>query len=36
MWDIQLGKFTTPKKANVDLCLPEFSATKIVSWICHA
>ena len=34
-WETQAGKFTTSKKVNVDFCLPEFSATKIVSWKCH-
>ena len=34
-WETQSGKFTTSKKANIDFCLPEFSATKIVSWKCH-
>ena len=31
-WETQAGKFMTSKKLNVDFCLPEFSATKIVSW----
>ena len=31
MWETQAGKFTTSNKVNVDLCLPEFSATKILS-----
>ena len=35
MWEIQAGKFTTSQKVNVDFCLPEFSATKIVSWKYH-
>ena len=26
----------TSKKANVDFCLKEFSAMKIVTWKCHA
>ena len=34
-WGTQARKFTTSKKVNVDFCLPEFSATKIVSWKCH-
>ena len=34
-WETQSGKFTTSKKVNVDFCLPEFSATKIVMWKCH-
>ena len=35
MWETQCGKFTTSNKVNVDLCLPDFSATKIVKWKCH-
>ena len=35
MWETQSGKFTTSKKVNLDFCLPEFSATKIVTWECH-
>ena len=35
MWKTQAGKFTTSKKVNIDFCLPEFSATKIVTWKCH-
>ena len=31
----QSGKFTTPKKANVDFCLLEFSTTKIMTWKFH-
>ena len=31
----QDGKFTTSNKVNVDFCLLEFSATKIVTWKCH-
>ena len=31
MWETQAGKFTTSKKVDVYFCLPEFSATKIVS-----
>ena len=34
-WETQAEKFTTSNKVNVDLCLPEFSATKIVSWKCQ-
>ena len=34
-WETQAGKFTISKKVNVDFCLPEFSATKIVTWKCH-
>ena len=34
MWEAQAGKFTTSNKVNIDLCLPEFIATKIVSWKC--
>ena len=35
MQETQASKFTTSKKANVYFCLPEFSATKIVSWKFH-
>ena len=35
MWETQAGKFTTSNKVNVDLCLPEFSATKILSYKFH-
>ena len=35
-WYTQARKFTTSKKVNVDFCLPEFSATKIVTRTCHA
>ena len=35
LWETQSGKFTTSKKVNVDFFLPEFSATKIVTWIFH-
>ena len=31
MRETQAEKLTTSKKANVDFCLPEFSATKIVT-----
>ena len=31
----QAGKFTTLKKVRIQFCLPEFSATKIVTWTCH-
>ena len=34
-WGTQSGKLTTSKKAKVDFCLPELSATKIVTWKCH-
>ena len=34
-WETQAGKFTTSKKVNIDFFLPEFSATKIVTWKCH-
>ena len=34
MWENQAGKFTTSKKVNVDFCLLDFSATKIVMWKC--
>ena len=35
MWKTQAGKFTTPKKVNIEFFLPEFSVTKIVTWECH-
>ena len=35
MWETQSGNLMTSKKVNVDFCLPEFSATKIVTWKCH-
>ena len=35
MWETQARKFTTFKKVNVDLCLPEFCGTKVVSRKCH-
>ena len=35
MWEIQSGKFVTSKNMNVDIFLPEFSGTKIVTWKCH-
>ena len=31
----QSVKFTTSMKVNVELCLPEFGATKIVTWKLH-
>ena len=34
-WETQAVKFTTSKKVNIYFCLPEYSATKIVSWKCH-
>ena len=34
MWENQAGKFMTSKKVNIDLLLPEFSATKIMTWKC--
>ena len=34
-WENQARKFMTSKKLNVNLCLPGFSATKIVTWKCH-
>ena len=30
-WKTKAGNFTTNKKVKVNLCLPEFSATKIVT-----
>ena len=35
MWENQAGEFMTSMKVSVDFCLPEFSATKIVSCTCH-
>ena len=35
MWETQTGKFTTLKKFNGDFCVPEFSATRILTWKCH-
>ena len=35
MWENQYGKFTTSKKVKVYFCLPQFSATKIVTRKCH-
>ena len=35
MWETQAGKFMTSKKVNIDFCILEFSATKIVTWKCH-
>ena len=35
MQEIQSGEFTIQKNVNVDLWIPEFSATKIVTWKCH-
>ena len=35
MWETQAGNFTTSTKVNVEFCLPEFGATKIVTWKCH-
>ena len=34
-WKTQAGNFTTSQKENVEFCLPEFSAAKILSWKCH-
>ena len=34
-WSTQARNFTTKAKAKVDLCLPEFSLTKIVMWKYH-
>ena len=36
MWETQSGKFVTSNKVNVDFYLTYSSATKIVSWKCHA
>ena len=35
MLEIQSGKFMTSKNVNTDFCLPEFSATQIMTWKCH-
>ena len=35
MGENQSGKFTTSKKVNLDFCLPDFSATNIVTWKCY-
>ena len=35
MWETQSGKFTTSNNVNLDLCLPEFSATNIVTRKCR-
>ena len=35
MWETQYGKLKTSKKVNVDFCLTEFSAAKIVTWKWH-
>ena len=34
-WGTQTWKFTTLRKLNVDLYLPEFSTTKSVTWKCY-
>ena len=36
MWQIQAAKFTTHEMEKVDFCLPEISATKIMTWKFHA
>ena len=35
MWQTQYGKFMTTNTEKVDLCLMEFSATKIMTWKFH-
>ena len=35
MWESQSRKFTTSAKVNVEFCLTEFVATKIVTCKCH-
>ena len=35
MQETQARKFTTSKKVNIDLCLPDFNATKIITWKLH-
>ena len=34
-WKTQAGNISTKLKAEIDFTLPEFSATKIVTWECH-
>ena len=34
-WENEAGNFETSKKVNIDSCLLEFSATKIVTWKWH-
>ena len=34
-WETQAGKFANSTKGNVEFCLPEFGATKIVTRKCH-
>ena len=34
-WETQNWAFAASNKENVYFCLPEFSATKIVTWKCH-
>ena len=33
-WETKAGKFTISKKANINLCLSEFSVNKIMPWKC--
>ena len=34
-WQTQAFKFTTNDTETVEIYLPEFSTTKIVTWKCH-
>ena len=34
-WETLARKFTSSEKVHVDFFLPEFSATKILTWKCH-
>ena len=34
-WVTQAGTIQTNQKAKIELILPEFDATKIVTWDCH-
>ena len=34
-WETQAGKFTTSTRMDAGFCLPEFGATKIVTWKSH-
>ena len=35
-WHTQAGSITTNLKVKIDFTFPEISATKIVTWNCHA
>ena len=34
-WETEHRNFITSKRVKIDFCLPDFSATKIVTWKCH-